>query len=136
MGASIRVIKLVRDIHGNEAFTLEFECEVEEAKDLLTELTSTAYGRCLINLLNTSKFLPEIPTKSKDELKAEAKEEEERIEKNEERLKRIGRREGRNKFTDELRKHFGENFVQKFKQAIIDGEVKEVPDTTHSRTHL
>lgn len=134
MGASIRVIKIIREYGGKEAYTLEFECEVMEAKELLKELTSSPYGQRLIQLLNESKFLPEISNKTEEELKTEAEEEERRIKENDERLKEIGRKEACRNFLAELRKQHGDDFVKAFEKAMEEAAKKEAEETTD--THL
>ena len=135
MPASIRVIKIIKNSVGSEAYTLEFECTADEAKDLLKELTSTPYGQRLIQLLNTSQFLPEIPNKTEDELRAEAEDEEIRIERNAEKLKEIGRRDATSKFFTELRKHYGDDFVKEFEIALEEDKKKEEEEPSEER-HL
>jgi len=135
MGASIRVIKVIKGAYSrDEAYTLEFECEAIEAKDLLKELTSSAYGQRLIQLLNESKFLPDIPNKTEEELKAEAEDEGRRIRENNERLKEVGRKDACRRLFAELKKHYGEDFVKKFEKDMEEAAKKEASETTD--THL
>lgn len=120
--ASIRVIKIVKDYGEREAFTLEFECTADEAKDLLKELTSSPYGQRLIQLLNESQFLPEVHNKTPEELKAEAEEEKTRIDAHDEYLKEIGRKESVGKLFDALRRHFGDDFVKDFEVKLDEDD--------------
>lgn len=104
----------MKDAVGGEAYTIEFECEAEDSKDLLVELTKSPYGQRAIELLNRAEFLPEEQHKTAEELKAEAEKEEEERNKNEERLKALGSREGKRELLNDLKDKFGEKFVESF----------------------
>jgi len=125
MPASIRVIKIVKDFRGGEAYTVEFECEAENAKDLIKELTASPYGERLITLLNESKFLPEISPKTIEELKKEAKAEEKEREEHEEKVKDKGRKEGIIKMFAFLRKQFGDDFVKEVENEMAKTDKEE-----------
>jgi len=118
MPASIRIIKIVKDAMGGEAYTVEFECESENAKDLIKELTGSPYGQRAIELLNRAEFLPEEQHKTKEELKAEADVEDREREAHEETLKERGRRETMSKMLSKLRELYGDEFVKIFEEAL------------------
>lgn len=126
MPASIRIIKIIKDpFTQTEAYTVEFEVETEQAKDLITELTNSPYGQRIIELLNEAKFLPEVQTKTSEELKAEAIEEEkERLER-EENLMEEGRRKGLNKLFKTLRETYGDGFVKSLEEKLKKKEDEE-----------
>jgi hypothetical protein len=91
MPASLRVIKIVKDpMTQEEAYTIEFECEADEAKNLLTELMSCPLGKKLSDLLNQADFLPEKKEMTEEEMKKQAEEEELAIKEREEKLKQEG----------------------------------------------
>ena len=98
MPASIRIIKIVKDKVGpngdeREAFTAEFECEAENAKDLAKELAASPYGNDIAEMLKRAEFIPESREETLEEAKIrEAEEEKERLE-HEEKLKEEGREE-------------------------------------------
>jgi len=98
MPASIRIIKIVKDKYGpsgeeREAFTAEFECEAENAKDLAKELAASPYGNDIAEMLKRAEFIPEAREETIEEAKIrEAEEEKERLE-HEEKLKEEGREE-------------------------------------------
>ena len=77
MGSSLRIIKIVKDpVTEEDAYTVEFECVVDDSKELLSELTKSPLGKKAIDLLNASNFLPEAKIKSEEELRKEAEAEE------------------------------------------------------------
>lgn len=122
MPASIRVIKIVKDGYTNdEAYTVEFEVEVEDSSKLLQELMKTPYGKRLIQTLNSSKFLPAIPDKTLAELKVEAETEDSERKAREEELEKKGARMASLVFMRRLREKFGDNFVKSF-EAWLDEE--------------
>jgi regulator of protease activity HflC (stomatin/prohibitin superfamily) len=128
--ASIRVIKIVKNpMSGEEAYTLEFEVEAEESKDLVTELTSSPYGQRLIELLNMADFLPEIQVKTKDEIKAEAEAEEKAISEREEELKAEGKKKGIEELMEFINTTFGEEQAKeieaKFNEKTEEEEKKK-----------
>jgi len=122
--ASIRVIKIVKDpVTMSEAYTLEFEVEAEESKDLLNELTSSPYGQRLIELLNQAQFLPELIVKSKEEMKEEAEKEGEAIKQREKELKDKGARDGREDLLKFIKEEFGDETAKE-----IEGKYNEKKD--------
>lgn len=125
MPASIRIIKIVKDPFGSEAYTVEFECEAENAKDLLQELMASPYGQRAIELLNQAEFLPEQTTKSSEELKNEALKEEKEIAEAREATKELGRAEGVNTFFRFLRDAYGDDFVKQVEEKMEEARVKE-----------
>lgn len=125
MPASIRIIKIVKGAMGAEAYTVEFECETEHAKDLLNELTASPYGQRLIELLNESKFLPEVSPKTTEELKVEAEAEEKYREEHEESLKERGRKNMMLEMLRKLRQLRGDGFVKAFEAALSGDEEGE-----------
>ena len=118
MPASIRIIKIVKDAMGGEAYTVEFECEAENSKDLMKELTGSPYGQRAIELLNRAEFLPEEKHKTQEELKAEADAEERQREAWEENLKDSGRKDAINKIFALLRRIYGDGFVKALENKI------------------
>lgn len=118
MPASIRIIKIVKDAMGGEAYTVEFECEAENAKDLLKELTSSPYGQRAIELLNRAEFLPEEKPESKEEMKVKAAKEEKERKDWEETLRDRGRKDAMLKVLIKLRKLYGDDFVKGFEDAL------------------
>lgn len=125
MPASIRIIKIVKSAMGEEAYTVEFECEAEHAKDLLKELTASPYGQRLIELLNESKFLPDVSPKTTEELKIEAEAEEKYREEHEESLKERGRKNMMFKVLAKLRELHGDDFVKEFENALAGKKAEE-----------
>jgi hypothetical protein len=59
-----------------EAYTVEIECEADNAKDLAKELATCPYGEEIMDLLERAKFIPKSKIGSIAELKAEAEKEE------------------------------------------------------------
>lgn len=125
MPASIRIIKIVKDAMGTEAYTVEFECEAENAKDLMKELVASPYGQRVIELLNEANFLPEKSPKTHEELKVEAEEEEKERTLHEEGLKERGRRDMMLKLLGKLRQLRGDKFVKAFEVALSGDEEGE-----------
>jgi len=120
------VIKIIKDPYSHvEAYTVEFEVEAENAKDLLKELTASPFGQRLIQLLNEAKFLPEVKTKTKEELKAEADKEDTEREEHEEQLRDRGRKEAIRKLFAALRERYGDNFVKDFEEGLNKTEETE-----------
>lgn len=94
MPASIRIIKIIKDpITHEEAYTVEFECETESSKDLLTELSSSPIGKRVIGLLDKAEFIPEYKEATAEEIKLEAEKEDTEIKEREEELREEGRKE-------------------------------------------
>jgi len=126
MPASIRIIKIVKDIHGGDAYTIEFECEAEDSKELLSELTKSPYGQRAIELLNRAEFLPEEKHKTAEELKVEAEKEMEERKKYEERLKQVAAsaasKEAKRELLNALRDKHGDKFVEEFEKWIKERE--------------
>jgi hypothetical protein len=111
MPASLRVIKIVKDPYTHEeAFTVEFECESEDAADLMKELAANPVGKQLMEFLNKAEFLPKEPDKTEEELRLEAEAEDKAIREREAQLKEEGRQEGR----AEIRKRFNDYFKRKY----------------------
>lgn len=110
---------------GGEAYTVEFECEAEQAKDLLKELTASPYGQRAIELLNDAKFLPEKPPKTHEELITEAETEEREREAHEEGLRERGRKDMMIKMLEKLRQLRGDDFVKAFEEALSMNEEGE-----------
>lgn len=125
MPASIRIIAIIKDAMGGEAYTVEFECESEKAEDLIKELVKSPYGQRAIELLNQANFLPERPPKTQEELKAEAQAEEKERGEWEEKIKERGRKEVMLKMLGKLRKLRGDEFVKAFEEAISGDEEGE-----------
>ena len=125
MPASIRIIKIVKDSMGGEAYTVEFECEAENGKDLVNELLGSPYGQRAIELLNRAEFLPEEKHKTQEELKAEAEREERERRAHEETLKERGRNEMMIKMLSKLRTLHGDKFVEEFAKALNKKEEEE-----------
>lgn len=122
MGSSLRVIKIIKDPYTQEdAYTVEFECIVDDSKELITELIKTPIGKKAIELLNASNFLPEEKVKTEEELKMEAEAEGEEVKKREEELKEEGRREEREKWHKYLRKKYRK------KNEVDDDTVETLP---------
>lgn len=122
MPASIRIIKIVKDAMGGEAYTVEFECIADEAKDLLIELVKSPYGQRAIELLNRAEFLPEEKHKTQEEIKTEAERETREREAYEKTLKERGRREMMYEVLRKMRELYGDEFVKKFEDALAGKE--------------
>jgi hypothetical protein len=134
MPASIRIIAIVKDPYTqSEVYTLEFEVEAEHAKDLMKELTASPYGQRLIDLLNESKFLPEVSPKTTEELKKEADAEEKEREEHEESLRERGRKDMMFKVLAKLRELHGDDFVKAFEDALA-GKEEEAITTSNQET--
>jgi len=127
--ASLRIIKIVKDpMSGTEAYTLEFEVETENSKELLKEITASPYGERLIQLLNQADFLPEQLIKTEEELKAEAKKEEEEIEKRQNELKEEGAEEGREELLEFIEETFGKELAKDVEGKYNKKKEKEKKD--------
>ena len=118
MPASIRIIKVIKDVMGGEAYTIEFECISEEAKELLNELMKSPYGQRVIELLTRAEFLPEEKHETQEEIKAKAEQETREREAREEQLKERGRKDVMYKVLAKLRELHGDEFVKKFEDAL------------------
>lgn len=99
---------------GGDAYTIEFECEAEDSKELLNELTKSPYGQRAIEFLNRAEFLPEETHKTSEELKAEAEKEVADRKRHEDGLKTIAKLETKRELLNNLRDKFGEKFVEDF----------------------
>lgn len=110
---------------GEEAYTLEFEVEAEESKDLLTELTSSPYGQRLIDLLNQAQFLPEVVVKTEEEMKVEAEAEEKAIVEREKELKEEGRKEGIEKLMEFIENEFGHETAKEIEAKYNEKEEED-----------
>jgi len=107
--ASIRIIKIVKDKNPmtgeeSEAYTVEFECEAENARDLPNELASSILGQRAMDLIQRAEFLPEGTPTDIELMKQQAEKEAEELKKREEQLREEGRREVRKKYLDYIAK--------------------------------
>jgi hypothetical protein len=108
MGASLRVIKIVKDPMTNEeAYTIEFEVEAEEARELMSELAKCPLGSKLNALLDQAQFLPDENSPSAEEIRKREEEEEKLRQEREVNITNAGIEEGRRqtriKYIDYLR---------------------------------
>ena len=96
MGASLRVIKIVKDPMTNEeAYTIEFEVEAEEARELMSELAKCPLGSKLNALLDQAQFLPDENGPSAEEIRKREEEEEKLRQEREVNITNAGIEEGR-----------------------------------------
>jgi DNA mismatch repair ATPase MutS len=145
MPASIRIIKIMKDKNpmtgeDEEAYTVEIECEADNAKDLAKELATCPYGEEIMDLLERAKFIPKSKIGSIAELKAEAEKEEADRKKMEERLREEGREEIREKYIVHLRNknklraaEILDELVEEEKAKLEEKDTEETQQSYHER---
>ena len=106
MPASVRIIRIIKELNPmsrreDEKYTVEFEIEAYEAKDLLGEIQNCPYGTNIIDFLDKAEF---VPKKSHEQLLKEKKQAVLKQKKHDEEMIEKGRQEVRKKWVAHIRK--------------------------------